>query len=154
LSSDFSQVTVRWAGERVFLGSDPMGHSIVFDSSSPTTTTTTTTTTTNGPGVGVGPMNALLCALGACSGMDIVAIMTKRKQKLSSLRIEIRGRRLSSGHPRPFEQIEVKYLFGGKNLTRKYVEEAVNDSIQKYCSVAATVSGKAHIEYSYEIADV
>jgi putative redox protein len=140
---------VRWAGERVFLGSDPMGHSIIFDSPS-----STTNTTTAGPGVGVGPMKALLCALGACSGMDIVAIMTKRKQNLSSLRIEVRGRRPASGHPRPFEQIEVKYLFGGKSLQRKYVEEAVNDSIQKYCSVAATVSAKARIEYSYEIAEV
>jgi putative redox protein len=99
-------------------------------------------------------MNALLCALGACSGMDIVALMAKRKQNLSSLRIEVRGRRPSSGHPRPFQHIEVRYLFGGKSLERSYIEEAVNDSIQKYCSVAATVSGKARIEYSYEIADV
>jgi putative redox protein len=139
LSSDISQVSVRWAGDQVFLGSDPIGHSVVFDSS------------VEGPGAGIGPMKALLCALGACSGMDIVAIMRKRKQKLTSLRIEIEGRRPASGQPRPFSEIEVKYRLAGKRLERRLVEEAVGDSIKKYCSVAATVSGKARIAYSFEM---
>ncbi len=134
-------MSVRWAGERVFLGSDPVGHSVVFDSS------------VDGPGAGIGPMKALLCALGACSGMDILAIMRKRKQVLTSLRIEIEGRRPPSGHPRPFKEIEVKYVLAGKSLERRFVEEAVNDSINKYCSVAATVSGKTSIAYSYEMVE-
>ena len=134
-------MSVRWAGDRVFLGSDPIGHSVVFDSS------------VDGPGAGIGPMKALLCALGACSGMDILAIMRKRNQQLTLLRIEIEGRRPAAGHPRPFEEIGVKYFLAGKNLERRFVEEAVNDSIKKYCSVAATVNEQTRIASSYEIVE-
>ena len=32
------------------------------------------------------------------------------------------------------------------------MKEAVTDSVEKFCSVAATINGKAKITYSYEIA--
>jgi putative redox protein len=139
--SSGAEVTVTWAGEQRFIGSDGVGHSVVFDSSA------------EGAGIGIGPMKALLASLGACSGMDVVAILRKRKQRVTSLRVELRGTRPTSGYPKPYKEIAVTYIIGGSGLERKYVDEAVNDSMRKYCSVAATVSGKAKITYEYTIAE-
>jgi putative redox protein len=141
-----SKADVNWVDGEVFLGSDGSGHTIVFDSS-----LHETASKENRSSRGIGPMNALLTSLGACSGMDIVAILVKRKQKLQSLRVEVSGKRPQFGHPKPFTEIHLRYVLGGSQLEEKYMKEAVDDSISKFCSVAATVSGKARITSSYEI---
>jgi len=136
------EAEVNWAKDNVFLGNDDAGHTIVFDSA-------------GGKRLerGISPMKALLACMGSCSGMDVVAILKKRKQSLTSLKVGVRGERNAYGTPRPFTAISLKYTVIGKGLERKYVEEAVVGSVEKYCSVAATVSGKARIDYSYEIAE-
>jgi putative redox protein len=96
-------------------------------------------------------MDALLTSLGACSGMDVAAILLKRKQKLDSLTVEVSGKRPRYGHPKPFTDVHLRYLLGGAALEEKYVKEAVADSITKFCSVAATIDAKAKISFSYEI---
>jgi putative redox protein len=141
-----SRVDVDWLKGDVFLGGDEWGHSIVFDSWLPAPPEKE-----KRPSRGFGPMNALLTSLGACSGMDVVAILGKRKQKLESLRVEISGKRPQYGFPKPFTDIHLRFVLGGPDLEEKYVKEAVSDSITKYCSVAATVNGKAKISFSYEI---
>ena len=129
---------VDWAGENVFLGSDTSGHTVVYDS-------------TEGTQKGIGPMRALLTSLGACTGMDIVAILKKRKQRLTSLKILLSGERPEHGAPKPWTSIRVKYVLSGESLETEYVEEAVKDSIEKFCHVAATLRPTAKITYAYEI---
>jgi putative redox protein len=134
-------VQVDWAGDYVFLGDDGLGHTIVFDSSQ------------EGPGKGISPMKALLACVAACSGMDVVAILGKRNQKLTSLKVQVSGERPEHGYPKPYTSISLKYIITGESLEEKYVEEAVRDSMEKFCSVAATVSGTAKIDHSYEIVE-
>ena len=129
---------VAWAGENVFLGSDMSGHTVVYDSS-------------EGTQKGIGPMRALLTSLGACTGMDIVAILKKRKQQLRSLRVLVSGDRPEHGFPKPCTSIRVKYVLSGESLETRYVEEAIRDSTEKFCHVAATLRPTAKIAYSYEI---
>ncbi len=129
---------VNWAGENVFLGSDTSGHTIVYDS-------------TEGTQKGIGPMRSLLTSLGACTGMDIVAILKKRKQQLRSLKIFVSGERPEHGVPKPWTSIRVRYVLSGESLETKYVEEAIKDSTEKFCHVAATLRPTARITYSYEI---
>jgi len=129
---------VVWNEGNVFLGTDSSGHTVVYDSS-------------EGTAKGVGPMRALLTSLGACTGMDVVAILNKRKQKLKSLKILLSGERPEHGLPRPWTSIHVKYLLSGDSLERRYVEEAIRDSTEKFCSVGATLQPTAKITHSYEI---
>lgn len=144
--STVQSVEVKWVEDDLFLASDEAGHSIAFDSALPTPTRPKPRPR------GIGPMNALLSSLGACSGMDVAAILQKRKQNLGSLRIEISGRRPKYGHPKPFTEIHLRYVIAGTSLEERYVKEAVTDSIAKFCSVAATINEKAKISFSYEIA--
>jgi len=141
-----SKVDVKWFKEDLFLGTDEDGHSVVFDSSLPSPSKN------KARPKGIGPMNALLASLGACSGMDVAAILLKRKQKLGSLTVEVSGKRPQYGYPKPFTEVHLRYLVGGVELDEKFVKEAVTDSITKFCSVAATITGKAKVSFSYEIA--
>jgi len=129
---------VVWTGDNVFIGSDTSGHSLVYDS-------------TDGVMKGISPMRALLTSLGACTGMDIVAILQKRKQKLKSLKVLLTGERPKYGLPKPWTSIHIKYVLTGDKLERKYVEEAIRDSTRKFCSVGATLKPTAKITQSYEI---
>ncbi len=140
-----SKVDVRWLEGNRFVGSDDEGHSVVFDSLSEAPSG-------NARARGIGPMKTLLASLGACSGMDVAAILLKRKQKLSSLAVEVSGRRPRYGHPKPFTEIHLRYLVGGASLEERYVNEAVADAVTKFCSVAATLNERAKVSFSYEIA--
>ena len=143
-ATTLSKVELRWVEDDVFVGSDTDGHSLVFDSSIPSKARVRQR--------GIGPMNALLASLGACSGMDVAAILLKRKQKLGSLKVEVSGKRPQYGLPKPFTEVHLKFVLEGTDLDEAYVKEAVTDSVTKFCSVAATVSAKAKIGFSYEIA--
>lgn len=130
---------VTWAGDMLFLGSDLEGHVVLYDSSEAK------------PAKGIGPMRSLLTSLGACTGMDIVSILHKRKQKLTGLKILLTGTRPEFGMPKPWQSIDVKYILSGDDLEKKFVDEAVNESMTKFCHVAATLRPGVKITYSYEM---
>ncbi len=129
---------VVWNEGNVFLGSDTSGHTIVYDSA-------------EGTAKGISPMRSLLTSLGACTGMDIVAILRKRKQRLRSLRIQLTGERPEYGLPKPWTSIHIKYVLSGDSLETEFVEEAIRESTEKFCSVGATLQPTAKITHSYEI---
>lgn len=129
---------VVWAEGNIFLGSDTSGHTIVYDS-------------TDEVSRGIGPMRALLTSLGACTGIDMVSILRKRKQKLKSLKVLVSGERPDHGLPKPWTSIHIKYVLSGDSLETKFVEEAIKDSTEKFCSVGATLQPTAKITHSYEI---
>jgi putative redox protein len=140
LSEDGWLAEVSWTAENVFIGTDLSGHSVVYDSS-------------EGVAKGISPMRAVLTSLGACTGMDIVAILKKRKQRLTSLRVMLKGERPKHGLPKPWTSIHIRYVLSGEKLEKKYVEEAIKESTEKFCSVGATLRPTAKITYSYEISD-
>ena len=100
---------------------------------------------------GIGPMRAVLTALGACTGMDIVAILKKRNQKLTSLKVLLSGERPEYGLPKPWTSIHIKYVLSGEELDKQLVEEAIKESTEKFCSVGASLSPTAKITHSYAI---
>lgn len=138
MSKEAWMAEVTWSGDNIFLGSDTNGHTTVYDSN-------------EGVMKGMSPMRALLTALGACTGMDIVAILKKRGQNLTSLKVLLSGTRPEYGLPKPWTSISVKYVLSGEGLEKRFVEEAIRDSTEKYCSVGATLSPTAKITHSYEI---
>jgi putative redox protein len=78
----------------------------------------------------------------------------KRRQSLTAFKISVHGTRPEHGYPKSFSSISIQYRLVGKSLDEKCVAEAVGESIQKYCGVAATIDGRAKIHFGYEIVDV
>jgi len=133
-------IKVRWIDGMQFVAYDDRGHSVVMDVSREH----------GGEGSGFGPIQLLLVALGGCTGMDIVEMMRKQRQKLEGLEIIVSGERVAE-HPRVYGKVHVEYMFRGKELEEKAVQRAVKLSQSKYCSVAATLRPMAKVSYGYVI---
>jgi putative redox protein len=114
-------------GSYHFEASDEAGLSIHMDS----------TAAHGGQELGVSPMQSMLMALGGCSGIDVVSILTKQRQPLSELEIRVSGEREADEVPALWKQAHVQFLMPGADLAK--AEHAVRLSIEKYCSVAETL---------------
>ena len=104
-----------------------------------------------GHGTGIRPMQALLSALGACSGVDIVMILNKQKETIEFFEMIIDGERETAKEPALWSSIHIVFKFKG-TMTLEKAEKACALSIDKYCSVAATLKAAgAVITWNVEI---
>jgi len=95
-------------------------------------------------------MELVLVGLAGCTGYDVASILEKKRQPLQDLKIKVRGKRVDA-YPMVYDQIEVEYLFWGEGLSEKAVEQAIQLSEEKYCSVSAMLSKTAEIKSAYRI---
>ncbi len=124
------ETTIEWKGGMVFEATPPSGNKLVMDIS----------LEEGGTNSGPSPVEALLSAIAACSAVDVVMILQKKKQILTSYRVEIDGERGPTGvYPRPFVSITVKHVVQGENLDPAAVARAVSLSDEKYCTVLSTI---------------
>lgn len=131
------QGSVTWVGEEQFLTVGPSGHALVMDADRKRNT-------------GPGPMELLLVALGGCSGSDVVSILKKKRQAVTSLFIKLEGERAPEP-PMVWTKIKIHFRVVGKGVEPRAVEHAIELSRTKYCSVAATLAHTAAIEWSHTI---
>jgi len=127
---------VKWIGEQKFSATSPSGHAMVIDADR----------TTN---AAAGPMELLLLALGSCTAVDVVSILAKKRQKLSSLEVACSGERATEP-PTVWTKLEIVYRLRGV-LDEAAVKHAIELSEEKYCSVAAMLRKTATITWRYEI---
>jgi putative redox protein len=126
-------------GDYGFEGKDEAGHEIRFDSSAEH----------GGENFGNRPMQSLLLALGACSGIDIVSILKKQKQNFSAFKIKVEGERENTKPVSLWKTIHVIFEFSG-DLDEAKAKKACELSIEKYCSVAETLR-RAGAEINWNI---
>jgi len=131
-----SSAQVKWIGGKRFVGIDSTNHSVVLSSTD--------------EGVGMKPSELLLVALASCSSVDVVEIMTKKRQPLDLLEVSINAEQ-DSDPPWTFRKIHMIYRVKGKGIQEKDIAQAIELSHTKYCSVASTISGVAEITTSFEI---
>jgi len=104
-----------------------------------------------GHGGGVRPMQALLSAMGGCSGVDVVMILKKQKETIEQFEMVISGERAVGKEPALWETINIVFKLKG-SMSQEKAEKACALSIDKYCSVAATLrAAGAVITWSVEI---
>ena len=131
-------VQLKWTGNRQFIGTDSEKHSIVISSHDEANNT------------GMSPSQLLLLALASCSAYDIVGILQKKRLQLDGLDITAHGEQ-EPDPPWTYRNIHLKFILNGPDLTEKAVEQAIELSMTKYCSVVATVSGIADVTHEFEI---
>jgi putative redox protein len=120
-----------WKQGDVFAGIAENGNTVQFDADAKHA---------HGPS----PMEAVLMALCACTSVDVVSILKKKRQGLTSLRVSASAQRAETP-PQVFTEIKLTYAVRGK-LSRKAVEDAVALSKNKYCSVSKMLEKAAVIE--------
>jgi putative redox protein len=128
--------TVKWVTGKQFVGTDERNHSVVLSGDNPAT--------------GVSPSQMLLIGLSACTAYDVLEIMIKKRKPLTLLEIIAAGEQ-APDPPWAYQRIHLKYRVGGNALTKKALAQAVQLSLEKYCSVAATVRGVATLSTEIEM---
>lgn len=127
---------VKWIEGKQFIGIDSTNHSVVLS--------------TPDEGIGIKPSDLLLIAVASCTAVDVVEILAKKRTPLTYLEISSSGEQ-DQDPPWTFRKIHLHFKIRGKNLTEKAVEQAIQLSEEKYCSVAATIRPSAQITTNFEI---
>lgn len=95
---------------------------------------------------GVSPMESVLMAVAGCSGIDIVMILKKQRQIITSFKAEVEGERVEVEDAKPFKSIRVVFFLEGEIDTKKALK-AVQLSFEKYCSVSKTLAPNVTVTY-------
>jgi putative redox protein len=131
------KATIQYAGDEFFIGTSPSGHAQAIDTKGERKSAPT-------------PMEMLLVSVGACTAVDVVSILEKKRQTIINYRVEVTGERRDE-MPRAFTKFHIHHIVYGRDVSARAVEQAIELSDTKYCSVAATVRPQAEITTSYEI---
>lgn len=126
--------SVVWDGEQRFTGTSG-DVSVAFDGDSKAAPS---------------PVQALLLAGASCTGIDVVLILEKMRIKLRSLRIESRGERRET-HPRRFQAINYTFIASGDGLDKDKLDRAVALSVEKYCSVLASLAPDIRVTHESRV---
>jgi putative redox protein len=118
-----------------FEGHSESGHSLTFDAGE---------VHANGPT----PMEAVLMALCSCTSVDVVSILKKKREPLTSLTVSATAEQAAKP-PRVFTKISLVYLIGGA-VSKKAAEDAVSLSKNKYCSVSKMLEKSVAIDFVIE----
>jgi putative redox protein len=120
----------RVKGDYGFEAKDENGHIVRMDSNP----------ANGGWDFGVRPMQMLLMGLGGCSGIDVISILKKQRQDVKDYKMIVKGERETGKEPSLWKDIEVEFHIFGP-VDKDKAERAVELSMNKYCSVAATLMG-------------
>ena len=135
-NKDF-KASVYHAGNEFYIGVSPSNHAVSIDTNHERSAAPT-------------PVELLMIAVGACTAVDVVSVLKKKRQDVTDYRVEVKGTRREE-HPRAFTKLEVHHIVRGRAVSSEAVERAVKLSDEKYCSVAATVRPTAEIVTTFEI---
>jgi putative redox protein len=98
---------------------------------------------------GPSPMLSLLLAAAGCSGADVVVILNKMRVPIERLAIEVVGVRRDE-EPRRYTGLKFRFTVSGNEIDVPKVERAVELSLEKYCSVVASLA--PDVAVGYEVA--
>ena len=122
-----------------FVARSGSGHSFVLD---------------DGRGdTGPRPAELIPMALAACTAMDVISILRKKRQEVTRYEVRAEGVQMD-GHPNAFTRIDVVHVVEGPSIDVDAVRRAIELSATKYCSVGATLSsGITEIHHAYRVRD-
>lgn len=135
-------LTVDWKGGMAFQATSEDGTSFTMDASPDH----------GGQGLGPSPMEAFVAAAAGCSAMDVVSILKKMQQKVTSYRIEVEWSRTEPGkYPRPVDKLTLCHVVQGEDLDPAAVARAVELTDSKYCGVIATLRSEPEVKSIFRI---
>ena len=136
-------VNVRWNGKRQFVAWDETGHSVVMDAKA----------AYSGEGAGVRPVELVLYGLAGCTGMDVISILEKKRQRVLGLELVVTGAPRTDDYPKIYERIEVEYVVTGVGVKPEAVARAIELSEEKYCSVKGMLGPQVEVVTSYRVVE-
>ena len=126
-------------GDYGFDAKDENGHIIKMD----------TNPNNGGQNYGARPMQLLLVGLAGCSAIDVIGILKKQRQEVRDYKMVVNGDREVGVEPSLWKDVNIEFHLYG-NINRDKAVKAVELSVGKYCSVAATLE-QAGAQIKWEV---
>ena len=95
---------------------------------------------------GPSPMELVLMGVAGCSSIDMISILKKQRQEITSFKADVEGVRVQVGEAKPFKEITVIFYLEGE-INEEKAARAAQLSFEKYCSVSKTIEPTATIHY-------
>jgi putative redox protein len=137
MSNIIYKATVKDAGDEFLIATTPGNYSLTIDTKGERKSAPT-------------PVELLLVSVAACTAVDVVSVLKKKRQVVTDYRVEITGERRDE-HPRSFTKMHIHHIVYGHDVSEQALAHAIDLSDTKYCSVAATVRPTVEITTSFEI---
>ena len=125
-----NRVVVAWTGALRFEAGRPGGPTVPIDSDGQTAPS---------------PVDMLLLALGSCSSVDVVEILTKRRTPPERLEVAVTGHRVETT-PRRLQRVTLEFRIDGAAVERPHAERAIDLAVNKYCSVRDSLAADIALE--------
>ncbi len=131
---------VKWNGGLAFTGSAQSGFQVPLSSGDENT--------------GFRPLELLAVGLAGCTGMDVISILEKKRQKVTDFQVGVDILERAKDYPTVWTRIKITYTVTGKNVDPVAVERAIELSRTKYCPASAMIEKGTQIEHEYKIVEV
>ena len=130
------KATVNWKGNMAFVGAgDVSGFPVQMDSKSDQ---------------GASPMELIALGLAGCTAMDVISILQKKQQKVTSFDVEVDAARAEE-YPKVFTSAVITYLVTGSNVEENALLRAIELSATRYCPAQSMLGQVFPIDLRYEI---
>src|SRR2546428_13347989 len=96
--------------------------------------------------VATSPVEMLLVAAATCSASDVVLILEKQRVALRGLEVALPGTRREEQPPR-YTALHFVFTIPGVGVDETQARRAIDLSLEKYCSVVASLAPDIHVTY-------
>jgi putative redox protein len=134
------EANVTWNGELTFAGGAESGFSLPLDAY----------TAVGGQGNGFRPMELFAIGLAGCTAMDVISILTKKRQEVTGFEVQVHADRAET-HPKVFTNAVIEYFVTGHKVDEAAVVRSIELSTTSYCPAQAMLGQIMPIELVYHI---
>jgi putative redox protein len=134
------KANVKWNGNLAFTGKASSGIPIQMDADE----------TVGGNSSGVRPMEMIALGLAACTAMDVLSILQKKRQNLSFFDVNFNAPR-SPEYPKVFTSAVITFVVAGIGIEETALLRSIELSVTKYCPAYAMLERAFPIQVCYEI---
>ena len=131
MAGNAPEITVRWRERQLFDAGPPGRPALLVDGDSR---------------AAVSPVELLLVAAATCSAADVVSILEKQRAAPRALEVTLRGTRRDD-HPRRYTALHFVFTVSGEGADETKARRAVSLSLDKYCSVVASLAPDIRVTY-------
>ena len=131
---------VTWHGDMSFTGTADSGFEVPLD----------TIPAVGGNNDGFKPMELMAVSLAGCTAMDVISILAKMRQDITSFEVKVHTERADE-HPKVFTEAVITYTVTGNKIDEKSVSRAIELSAVRYCPAQSMLTKVFPIRLEYKI---
>lgn len=129
-----------WQGNLSFVGTADSGFKVPLGSRAEA----------GGDEGGFRPMELFAIALAGCTAMDVISILSKKRQEITDFEVQVHAQRATE-HPKVFTQATIEYLVTGRGVDEAALVRSIELSATRYCPAQAMFEKVFPIELLYSI---